>query len=182
MPRAANVTDAQAALQSDTTSLGKASIKAPIDGVILTRTVDPGNAVAASLQAVTLFTLAEDLSKMKLQVNVDEADVGMVTVGQKASFTVAAYPSRRFPPRSRASPIGSTTTDNVVTYITYLEVDNPDGVLRPGHDGHRDDQRHRAHRRPARAQHGAAIHARAGACAGRRRCQGARTPAASWAA
>ncbi len=128
----ANVTDSQAALQSDVTNLGKASIKAPIDGVILTRTVDPGNAVAASLQAVTLFTLAEDLTKMKLQVNVDEADVGMVNVGQKASFTVAAYPSRRFPATITRVAYGSTTTDNVVTYITYLEVDNPELVLRPG--------------------------------------------------
>jgi len=128
----AAVTDAQAALQSDLTNLGKASIKSPIDGVILTRAVDPGNAVAASLQAVTLFTIAEDLTHMKLQVNVDEADVGMVNVGQNATFTVAAYPSRRFPAKIWRVAYGSTTTDNVVTYITYLEVDNPDLALRPG--------------------------------------------------
>jgi len=128
----ASVTDAQAALASDVTNLGKASIKSPIDGVVLTRAVDPGNAVAASLQAVTLFTIAEDLTKMKLQVNVDEADVGMVSVGQNAAFTVAAYPSRRFPAKITRVAYGSTTTDNVVTYITYLEVDNPDLLLRPG--------------------------------------------------
>jgi HlyD family secretion protein len=128
----ASVTDAQAALQSEVTNLGKASIKSPIDGVVLTRAVDPGNAVAASLQAVTLFTIAEDLAHMKLQVNVDEADVGMVNVGQNATFTVAAYPSRRFPAKITRVAYGSTTTDNVVTYITYLEVDNPDLALRPG--------------------------------------------------
>lgn len=128
----ATVSDAQAALQTDITNLGKASIKSPIDGVVLTRAVDPGNAVAASLQAVTLFMIAEDLSHMKLQVNVDEADVGMVNVGQNATFTVAAYPSRRFPAKITRVAYGSTTTDNVVTYITYLEVDNADLVLRPG--------------------------------------------------
>lgn len=128
----ASVTDAQAALASDETNLRKASIKSPIDGVVLTRAVDPGNAVAASLQAVTLFTIAEDLTKMKLQVSVDEADVGKVGVGQNATFTVAAYPSRQFPAKITRVAYGSTTTDNVVTYITYLEVDNPDLLLRPG--------------------------------------------------
>ena len=128
----ANVTQAQATAATDATNLSKASIRSPIDGVVLTRSVDPGNAVAASLQAVTLFTVAEDLSKLRLQVNVDEADVGSVKVGQKASFTVSAYPSRRFPATITRVAYGSTTTDNVVTYITYLEVDNADLTLRPG--------------------------------------------------
>jgi len=128
----ANVTQAQATAATDVTNLSKASIRSPIDGVVLTRSVDPGNAVAASLQAVTLFTVAEDLSKLRLQVNVDEADVGSVKVGQKASFTVSAYPSRRFPATITRVAYGSTTTDNVVTYITYLEVDNADLTLRPG--------------------------------------------------
>jgi HlyD family secretion protein len=128
----ANVTQAQATAATDATNLSKASIRSPIDGVVLTRSVDPGNAVAASLQAVTLFTVAEDLSKLRLQVNVDEADVGSVKVGQKASFTVSAYPSRRFPATITRVAYGSTTTDNVVTYITYLEVDNTDLTLRPG--------------------------------------------------
>ncbi|MEO8120640.1 MAG: efflux RND transporter periplasmic adaptor subunit, partial [Rhodoferax sp.] len=86
----ASVTEAKATASTDETNLSKASIRSPIDGVILTRTVDPGNAVAASLQAVTLFTVAEDLAQLRLQVNVDEADVGSVKVGQKASFTVSA--------------------------------------------------------------------------------------------
>ena len=128
----ASVADARAAAATDETNLSKASIRSPIDGVVLTRNVDPGNAVAASLQAVTLFVLSEDLSKLRLQVNVDEADVGAVKVGQKASFTVSAYPSRKYPAKIYRVAYGSTITDNVVTYITYLEVDNSDLSLRPG--------------------------------------------------
>ena len=128
----ASVIEAQAGVSSDATNLSKASIRSSIDGVVLTRTVEPGNAVAASLQAVTLLSVAEDLSKLRLQVNVDEADVGSVKVGQKASFTVSAYPSRRFPATITRVAYGSTTTENVVTYITYLEVDNSDLTLRPG--------------------------------------------------
>lgn len=128
----ASVEDAKAALSTDETNLSKASISSPIDGVVLTRTVDPGNAVAASLQAVTLFTVAEDLAQLQLQVNVDEADVGAVQVGQKASFTVSAYPSRKYPAKITRVAYGSTKTDNVVTYITWLEVDNSDLSLRPG--------------------------------------------------
>ena len=127
-----NVTVAKATLSTDETNLSKASIRSPIDGVILTRTVDPGNAVAASLQAVTLFTIAEDLTKLRLQVNVDEADVGSVKVGQKASFTVSAYPSRQYPATITRVAFGSTITENVVTYVTYLNVDNTDLSLRPG--------------------------------------------------
>ena len=128
----ASVNDAQAALSTDEINLSKASIRAPSDGVILTRSVDPGNAVAASLQAVTLFTIAEDLKQLRLQVNVDEADVGSVAVGQKATFTVSAYPGRKYPAVITRVAFGSTTTDNVVTYVTYLDVDNTDLSLRPG--------------------------------------------------
>lgn len=128
----ADVDEARAAASTDETNLSKASIRAPMDGVILTRSVEPGYAVAASLQAVTLFTVAEELSKLKLQVNVDEADVGAVKVGQKASFTVSAYPTRKYPATITRVAYGSTTTDNVVTYITYLDVDNSDLSLRPG--------------------------------------------------
>lgn len=128
----ANVTVAQATLSTDETNLSKASIRSPIEGVVLTRSVDPGNAVAASLQAVTLFTIAEDLTQLRLQVNVDEADVGAVKVGQKASFTVSAYPSRQYPATITRVAFGSTITENVVTYVTYLNVDNTDLSLRPG--------------------------------------------------
>jgi HlyD family secretion protein len=119
-------------LSTDSTNLGKASIRSPIDGVVLTRSVDPGNAVAASLQAVTLFSIAEDLAKLQLEVNVDETDVGLVQVGQKASFTVGAYLNRRYPAIVTRVAYGSTKTDNVVTYTTRLDVDNRDLSLRPG--------------------------------------------------
>ena len=128
----AGVNDAKAALSTDQINLSKASITAPSDGVVLTRAVDPGNAVAASLQAVTLFTVAEDLARLRLWVYVDEADVGAVSVGQEATFTVSAYLSRPFPARITRVGFGSTITDNVVTYLTYLDVDNTDLSLRPG--------------------------------------------------
>ncbi len=128
----ANVVSAKATLSTDETNLSKASIRAPTDGVVLTRTVDPGNAVAASLQAVTLFIIAEDLHQLRLQVNVDEADVGSVKVGQKARFTVSAYANRGYPATITRVAFGSTITENVVTYITYLNVDNMDLSLRPG--------------------------------------------------
>lgn len=128
----ASISDARAALSTDQINLSKASIVAPADGVVLTRTVDPGNAVAAALQAVTLFTVAEDLKHLRLWVYVDEADVGAVKVGQNATFTVSAFPSRAFPARITRVGFGSTITDNVVTYLTYLDVDNTDLSLRPG--------------------------------------------------
>lgn len=128
----ASVDDAKASLVTVETDLSKAAIKSPIDGVILTRSVDPGNAVAASLQAVTLFTVAEDLKQLRLEVAVDEADVGGVQQGQTASFTVSAYPARNYPASVTRVDYGATKTDNVVTYVARLEVDNHDLSLRPG--------------------------------------------------
>jgi HlyD family secretion protein len=128
----ANVAEVRATVSTDQTNLSKASIRSPIDGVVLTRTVDPGNAVAASLQAVTLFSVAEDIARLRLEVSVDEADVGSVQVDQKATFTVSAYPSRRYPAKITRVAYGSTKTDNVVTYTTQLDVDNSDKSLRPG--------------------------------------------------
>lgn len=128
----ANVNSARAALSTDETNLSKASIRSPIDGVVLSRSVDPGNAVAASLQAVTLFSLAEDLKQLRLEVSVDEADVGVVKPGQAASFTVSAYPSRRYPATITRVAYGSTKTDNVITYTTTMDVGNSDLSLRPG--------------------------------------------------
>jgi HlyD family secretion protein len=128
----AGVADAKAALSTDEINLSKASIRAPADGLVLTRAVDPGNAVAASLQAVTLFSVAEDLAKLRLWVYVDEADVGSVKAGQQATFTVSAYPTRKFPGQITRVGFGSTITDNVVTYLTHLDVDNSDLSLRPG--------------------------------------------------
>lgn len=128
----ASVTESRAGLATTETNLSKASIRSPINGVVLSRTVDPGNAVAASLQAVTLFSVAEDLTQLKLDVAVDEADVGAVKVDQKATFTVSAFPARRYPATINRVAFGSTKTDNVVTYTTTLNVDNSDLSLRPG--------------------------------------------------
>ena len=128
----AAIADARAALSTDTTNVEKAAIRSPIDGVILTRSVDPGNAVAASLQAVTLFTIGEDLRRLQLQVNVDEADVSTVKPGQQAEFTVSAWLDRKFAATITRVAYGSSTTDNVVTYQTKLDVANPDLALRPG--------------------------------------------------
>ena len=128
----AAITQARAALSTDETNLAKASIRSPIDGVVLERKVEPGNAVAASLQAVTLMTIAEELRRMRVEVSVDEADVGAVRVGQAARFSVSAYPARQYPAEVTRVAFGPTKTDNVVTYTTYLEVANDDLSLRPG--------------------------------------------------
>ncbi|MGP1629924.1 MAG: efflux RND transporter periplasmic adaptor subunit [Giesbergeria sp.] len=128
----ANVAVARATLSTDETNLSKASIRSPIDGVVLSRSVEPGNAVAASLQAVTLFSVAENLAQLELNASVDEADVGAVAIGQRANFTVSAYPTRRFPATIQRVAFGATTTNNVVTYVTTLDVDNTDLALRPG--------------------------------------------------
>lgn len=128
----AAVEEARATLRASETDLTKASIRSPIDGVVLARKVEPGQTVAASLQAPVLFTLAENLAQMELQVDVDEADVGQVREGQSATFTVDAYPGRRFPARIRLVRYGAETVNNVVTYKTILNVDNDDLSLRPG--------------------------------------------------
>lgn len=128
----AAVTEAQAALDSDLADLKKAVIVSPINGIVLTRDVEPGQTVAASLQAVTLFNLAQDLTRMELNVSVDEADVGRIKPGQTATFSVDAYPDRTFQAKITRVSYGSTTTDGVVTYATVLQVDNSDLSLRPG--------------------------------------------------
>jgi len=128
----AAVLQAQATLEENQTNLTKAVIVSPINGIVLERSVEPGQTVAASLQAPVLFTLAEDLTRMELQVDVDEADVGSVKAGQEAIFTVDAYPSRTFPARTVQVRYGADNEDGVVTYKTVLDVDNPDLALRPG--------------------------------------------------
>jgi HlyD family secretion protein len=128
----AMVEQARANVATNDTNLSKSAIVSPMDGVVLSRQVDPGNAVAASLQAVTLLTIAQDLREMRLDVNVDEADVGVLREGQTASFTVSSYPGRRYPGQVQRVSYGSTKTDNVVTYTTTLAVNNSDLTLRPG--------------------------------------------------
>ena len=128
----AQVSQAQATLEADETDLAKTVIHSPINGIVLTRNVEPGQTVAASFQAPVLFTLAEDLTQMELHVDVDEADVGQVTKGQEATFTVDAHPGRTFPARITQVRYGSQTVNGVVTYKTVLNVDNSDLFLRPG--------------------------------------------------
>ena len=123
---------AAATLRSDRTNLSKATIRSPIDGIVLKRQIEPGQTVAASLQAPVLFTLAEDLARMELQVNVDEADVSQVKPGQIASFTVDAWPGRKYPAEIVRVGFGAQTTEGVVTYKTILKVSNRDLSLRPG--------------------------------------------------
>ena len=128
----AQVSEAQAALEVNETDLSKAVIHSPINGIVLARSVEPGQTVAASLQAPVLFTLAEDLTRMELHVAVDEADVGQVKEGQEATFTVDAYPDRTFPAQITQVRYGSQTLEGVVTYETILNVKNSDLSLRPG--------------------------------------------------
>ncbi|SDG61774.1 efflux RND transporter periplasmic adaptor subunit [Propionivibrio dicarboxylicus] len=128
----ATVTQARAALKTDETNIDKAVIRAQTDGVVLTRKVEPGQTIVAAMTTPVLFTIAEDLTKMELQVKVDEADVGSVKLGQSANFTVSAWPGRKFPATLQRVGLGSTTTDNVVTYKTVLSVANDDLALRPG--------------------------------------------------
>lgn len=128
----ASVVQAEAVLKTDETNLSKGTIRSPVDGVVLTRKVEPGQSVVAAMTIPVLFTLAEDLARMELQVKVDEADVGSVRLGQPASFTVSAWPGRNFPATIERVGLGSTITDNVVTYKTVLTVNNDDLALRPG--------------------------------------------------
>ena len=99
---------------------------------MLTRKVEPGQTVVAAMTTPVLFSIAEDLTKMELQVKVDEADAGSVKLGQPATFTVSAWSGHSFPATILRVGIGSTTTDNVVTYKTVLAVANDDLALRPG--------------------------------------------------
>jgi HlyD family secretion protein len=129
------VDQAKATLEVDRTNLAKSVIRSPINGTVLARKVEPGQTVAATLQAPVLFTLAEDLTKMELHVDVDEADVGQVRLGQDAAFTVSAYPGRDFPSKVTEVRNAAKTVSGVVTYETVLTVDNADLLLRPGMTG-----------------------------------------------
>jgi len=131
----ASVASSQAQLATDRTNLTKATIRSPVDGVILSRQVEPGQTVAASFNTPTLFVIAEDLTKMELEVKVDEADVGQVNAGQPATFAVDAYPGRVFAATITRVNVGSNTatgTSSVVSYDAVLAVDNPELALRPG--------------------------------------------------
>ncbi|MBI2472387.1 MAG: efflux RND transporter periplasmic adaptor subunit [Planctomycetes bacterium] len=129
---AASVLQSEAIIQAVETDIYKSVIRSPINGVVLSRSIEPGQTVASSFQAPVLFTLAEDLLQMELIVNVDEADVGNVKEGQEAMFSVSAYPNRIFEARITQARYASTTTSGVVTYNAVLKVNNTDLSLRPG--------------------------------------------------
>jgi HlyD family secretion protein len=128
----ADIQIADANLDLKQLDIDKSKILSPVDGIVLKRAVEPGQTVASSLQAPVLFTLAEDLKHMQLEANIDEADIGTVEAGQKATFTVDAFSGRSFPARIETIEFSPLTTDGVVTYKAVLSVDNSDLALRPG--------------------------------------------------
>lgn len=128
----ASVTQARAQLQQSQLNLDHSIISSPIDGVVVSRNVDVGQTVAASLQAPTLFTIANDLTKMQVLASVDEADVGQIRQGIKANFSVDAYPGETFSGEITQVRLNAQTLQNVVTYSAVIEVSNPDMKLRPG--------------------------------------------------
>lgn len=127
-----SVSKAEADLKLNQTNLSKAYIRSPLDGIVLARKIEPGQTVAASLQTPVLFTIAEDLSKMELKVDVDEADIGKVALGQQAHFTVDAYPDKKFDAKVKEIRLSPKVTQGVVTYETLLDVENPELLLKPG--------------------------------------------------
>lgn len=128
----AQVAQAQAELDANRWTLEKNVIRSPIDGIVLKRQVEPGQTVAASLQTPILFTLAESLAQMELNAAIDEADVGQVAAGQRATFSVDAYPHRLFPAALTQVRYAPETINGVVTYAALLSVANDDLALRPG--------------------------------------------------
>jgi len=123
---------ARAQVQQDETLLSKATIYSPIDGVVLDRKVEVGQTVVAAMTTPLLFTLASDLGQMELDVDIDEADVGQIRAGAKASFNVDAYPTRRFPAKLVSVHNAPKTVQGVVTYEGVLLVENDSGLLKPG--------------------------------------------------
>jgi HlyD family secretion protein len=128
----ASLAQAKAQLQQSQANLEHSVIASPIDGVVISRSVDVGQTVAASLSAPTLFTIANDLTKMQVLASIDEADVGQVKQGIKASFTVDAFPGETFTGEISQLRLNSQNLQNVVTYSAVIDVANPDMKLRPG--------------------------------------------------
>lgn len=128
----AKVQQAQANLDQNLTDMSKTKIVSPINGIVLIRSIEVGQTVAATMSAPVLFTLAEDLTQMELQVYVDEADVGLVNAGQHALFTVDAFTNINFPAEIKQVRFGAEASEGVVTYKTLLEVNNAEMKLRPG--------------------------------------------------
>jgi HlyD family secretion protein len=128
----AQLAQAEAALKSAETNLRYTKIVSPVDGVVISRNVDVGQTVAASFQTPTLFTIARDLTKMQINTNVAEADIGKIAVGQTVNFTVDAYPDEVFHGQVSQIRLAPTNIQNVVTYDVVILVDNPELKLKPG--------------------------------------------------
>ncbi|HUH89465.1 MAG TPA: efflux RND transporter periplasmic adaptor subunit, partial [Lysobacter sp.] len=128
----AQITQQMASTQTSQLNLERTVIRSPVNGVVLTRTVEPGQTVAASLQAPVLFQIAEDLSKMEIVLAIDEADIGQVKTGQSVSFGVDAFSDRQFRGTVQQVRLSATNTNNVITYPVVVAVDNVDQVLLPG--------------------------------------------------
>ncbi|BCB25571.1 RND transporter [Sulfurimicrobium lacus] len=128
----AQVAQAQAQAQKDRTNLGYTQIHSPVSGVVVSRMVDVGQTVAASFQTPTLFTIAQDLSKMQIDSSFAEADIGNIKVGQQVRFTVDAFSNRTFHGTVKQRRLNPTTQQNVVTYDVVVAVDNPELILMPG--------------------------------------------------
>ncbi len=128
----ASVKSAQAALERAQTNLHYATIRSPIDGVVISRNVDVGQTVAASLSAPTLFTIANDLTRMQLEAWVDEADIGRIRIDQSVTFTVDAFPDETFTGHVQQVRLAPRTEQNVISYTVIVSVANPDQHLLPG--------------------------------------------------
>src|SRR5947199_973434 len=127
----AGLAQSQASLRQAQTNLGYTKIYSPIDGQVVARQYDLGQTVAASFQAPTLFTIAKDLTKMQVQADVDQSDIGQIRVDEPARFSVDAYPEQQFRGRISQVRLNATINQNVITYPVIIEVPNPDGKLRP---------------------------------------------------
>ena len=128
----AEIEQAKASLRISEVNLDHATILSPVDGIVISRNVDVGQTVAASLQAPTIFTIAQDLRRMQVHMNVAESDIGKLAVAQESSFTVDAYPETRFRGLITEIRNSPTTIQNVVTYEAVIDVDNSDLRLKPG--------------------------------------------------
>jgi HlyD family secretion protein len=128
----AQVVQARAAVNQNRVNLGHAIITAPVDGIVISRNVDVGQTVAAAMQAPTLFVLAEDLTRMQVNASVDEGDIGQIRAGQPVSFQVDAYREETFTGTVREVRLNPVVEQNVVSYVTVIDVPNPDLKLKPG--------------------------------------------------
>jgi HlyD family secretion protein len=128
----AQILQKEAVVRQIEVDLRNTEIRSPVSGVIIQRNIELGQTVAASLQAPTLFLIADDLRRMEISANVDEADVGSVREGQRATFTVNAFPGRTFEGRVKQVRLGSQTVQNVVIYTAIISVENPGHELKPG--------------------------------------------------